>query len=63
MGKAKEKSTGKQQKQALKQIQNKMDADVCRGSHPRISPNSLIVKMIGAFVILIIMIFLVGTVS
>ena len=29
----------------------------------RISPNSLMVKMIGAFVILIIMIFLVGTVS
>lgn len=32
-------------------------------SKRRISPNSLMIKMIGAFVILIIMIFLVGTVS
>lgn len=63
MDKAKEKSTGK--KQALKQTgsQKKMAADAGRVSRRRISPNSLMVKMIGAFVILIIMIFLVGTVS
>lgn len=34
-----------------------------KGSRRKLSPDSLIVKMIGAFVILIIMIFLVGTVS
>lgn len=51
-----EKSMDKQQKKA---------GTVAMGntSGYRLSPNSLIVRMIGAFVILIIMIFLVGTVS
>lgn len=55
MGKAKEKSTGRQQ--------NVRTAAVKTVPRYRLSPNSLMVKMIGAFVILIIMIFLVGTVS
>lgn len=54
MGKAKDKLTDRQQGRAT----------AANGvSKRRISPNSLMVKMIGAFVILIIMIFLVGTVS
>lgn len=65
MGTAKEKSTEKQQEKVLKQPgpKNKPTAEAGRASGRRISPNSLMVKMIGAFVILIIMIFLVGTVS
>lgn len=65
MGTAKEKSTDKQQEKALKQPGplKKPAAEAGRASGRRISPNSLMVKMIGAFVILIIMIFLVGTVS
>ena len=51
MGEAKEKLIGKQKEKAPKQAKG------------RLSPNSLAVKMVGAFVILIIMIFLVGTVS
>lgn len=56
MNKSKEMSMDKQQKKA---------GTVAMGntSGYRLSPNSLIAKMIGAFVILIIMIFLVGTVS
>ena len=65
MGTAKEKSTGKQQEKVLKQsrLRQGMASDAGRASGYRISPNSLMVKMIGAFIILIIMIFLVGTVS
>ena len=43
--------------------QKKAAAAMGNTSGYRLSPNSLIVRMIGAFVILIIMIFLVGTVS
>lgn len=71
MGKAKEKSIEKQRDKALEKSKTpkqpgprkEMRADTGRTSGRRISPNSLMVKMIGAFVILIIMIFLVGTVS
>lgn len=65
MGTAKEKFTEKQQKKAVKHSgpRRKPTTEEGRGAGRRLSPNSLMVKMIGAFVILIIMIFLVGTVS
>ena len=65
MGTAKEKFTEKQQKKAVKHSgpRRKPTTEEGRGAGRRLSPNSLMVQMIGAFVILIIMIFLVGTVS
>ena len=52
-----EKHVGDQQVKALKAVAAE------KYTKRKLSPDSLIVKMIGAFVILIIMIFLVGTVS
>ena len=57
MKKSKEKHVGDQQVKALKAVAAE------KYTKRKLSPDSLIVKMIGAFVILIIMIFLVGTVS
>lgn len=57
MKNSKEKHVGDQQVKALKAVAAEKD------TRRKLSPDSLIVKMTGAFVILIIMIFLVGTVS
>lgn len=81
MGKAKEKSIGKQKEKVLKPKkekpvktpkqpkspkppkEKKEKAPKPKRTKGKLSFNSLVVKMVGAFVILIIMIFLVGTVS
>lgn len=60
MGTAKKKNIEKQKKRTLKQ---EKAVKVSEQPKRKLSPNSLVVKIIGAFVILIIMIFLVGTVS
>lgn len=65
MGTATEKNIKKQTKRTPKQakVSKEKAVKASKQSEHKISPNSLVVKMIGAFVILIIMIFLVGTVS